>query len=71
VRFNEIADDALKIEVFAYLDTTAWPEYLELAEELNLRILEIVAKAGTSLSLPASTLHIERSSGEELPEQHS
>lgn len=71
VRFNEIADDALKIEVFAYLDTTAWPEYLELAEELNLRILEIVAKAGTSLSLPASTLHIERGSGEELPEQHS
>jgi len=71
VRFKEIADDALKIEVFAYLNTTAWPEYLELAEELNLRILEIVAKAGTSLSLPASTLHIERSSGEELPEQHS
>ncbi len=71
VRFNEIADDALKIEVFAYLDTTVWSEYLELAEELNLRILEIVSNAGTSLSLPASTLHIERSSGEELSEQHN
>ena len=63
VRFIEIADDALKIEVFAYLDTKVWSEYLELAEELNLRILEIVANAGTSLSLPASTLHIERGSG--------
>jgi MscS family membrane protein len=61
VRFKEIADDALLIEVYAYLDTTAWSVYLELAEELNMRILEIVAQAGTTLSLPARTLHIEQS----------
>ena len=61
VRFKEIADDALLIEVYAYLDTTAWSVYLELAEELNMQILEIVAQAGTTLSLPARTLHIERS----------
>jgi MscS family membrane protein len=61
VRFREIADDALLIEVYAYLDTTAWSVYLELAEELNMRILEIVAQAGTTLSLPARTLHIEQS----------
>jgi len=59
VRFVDIADDALKIEVFAYLNTKVWADYLELAEELNLRMLEIVADAGTSLSLPASTLRIE------------
>jgi MscS family membrane protein len=66
VRFIEIADDALKIEVFAHLDTTVWAEYLELAEELNLRILEIVAEAGTSLSLPASTLRVEQGPGDAL-----
>jgi MscS family membrane protein len=60
VRFKEIADDALLIEVYAYLGTTNWAEYLEFAEELNIRILEIVARAGTSLSLPARTLHIEQ-----------
>ena len=64
VHLVEIADDALKIEVFAYVDTTVWVDYLELAEELNLRILEIVADAGTSLSLPASTLRIEQDSRE-------
>ncbi len=37
--------------------------YLELAEELNMRILEIVAQADTSLSLPARTLHIEQTDG--------
>jgi MscS family membrane protein len=60
VRFKEIADDALLVEVYAYLNTTDWPEYLQLAEELNIRILEIVARAGTNLSLPASALHIEK-----------
>ncbi len=60
VRFKEIADDALLVEVYAYLNTKDWSVYLELAEELNMRILEIVAQAGTTLSLPARTLHIEQ-----------
>jgi MscS family membrane protein len=60
VRFKEIADDALLIEANSYLNTTDWAMYLELAEGLNIRILEIVADAGTSLSLPAKTLHLEQ-----------
>ena len=60
VRFKDIGTDALLIEVFAYFDTTLWTEYLELAEAMNLRILEIVTQAGTNLSLPASTMKIEQ-----------
>jgi len=60
VRFIEIADDALLVELYAYLNTKVWAEYLELAEELNINILEIVAQAGTTLSPPARTLHIEQ-----------
>jgi len=59
VRFKEISEDALLIEVFVNLETRVWTEYLELVEELNLRFLEIVAAAGTSLALPAQALHIE------------
>ena len=62
VRFKEIADDALLIEANSYVNTTDWATYLELAEELNIRILKIVASAGTSLSLPAKTLHLEQNS---------
>ncbi len=61
VRFKEIADDALLVEVYAYFDTNQWSVYLELAQELNIRILEILAQAGTTLSPPARTLHIEQS----------
>jgi MscS family membrane protein len=65
VRFKEIADDALLVEVYAYLATTDWAEYLEFAEDLNIQILEIVARAGTSLSLPARTLHVEQTTAGE------
>jgi len=59
VRFNKFAEHALSIEVYAYLTTTDWAEYLELAEGLNIRIMEIVAEAGTSLFMPAKTLYLE------------
>ena len=61
VRFNEFAEHALQVEVFAYLTTTNWAEFLEMAEALNIRIMEIVADAGTSLFMPASTLIVEQS----------
>jgi MscS family membrane protein len=63
VRFVEIADDSLQIEIFVHLDTTVWVEFLELTEELNLRFLEAVADAGTRLALPASAVRIEQSDG--------
>ena len=53
----------IPISILTIPDTKEWSVYLELAEELNMRILEIVAQAGTSLSLPARTLHIEQTDG--------
>jgi len=63
VRFKKISDDALLIEAYAYLNTRDWEVYMELVEDLNMRILEIIAESGTSLSPPARTLHIEQTDG--------
>jgi MscS family membrane protein len=59
VRFKEISSDALLVEVFAYLNTTDWVKYLEMAEKLNIGIPKVVADAGTSLALPSRTLNVE------------
>ena len=59
VRFVRIGPDALEVEIFAYLDAAMWSEYLEISEDLNLRILEVVAAAGTSLALPAQNLVVD------------
>jgi MscS family membrane protein len=43
LRFGEIG---IEIEGFAYIDTTVYVDYLEIAEELNLAIMNIVESAG-------------------------
>ena len=48
------------VEVYAYLNTTDWAVYLELAEELNMKILDVDTAAGASLSPPARMLHVEQ-----------
>jgi hypothetical protein len=41
------------------VSTTNWAEFLEIAEELNLGVLQIVSEAGASLFMPSGTLYIE------------
>lgn len=60
VRLKEIAEDALVVEVYAYLATTDWAEYLEIAEGLNIQILKIVSQAGTSLYPPARAVQLDQ-----------
>jgi small-conductance mechanosensitive channel len=36
---------SLDLEVFSYVTVTDYGEYLEIAEDLNLRIMDIVAAA--------------------------
>jgi len=53
VRFKQFGDYSFDLEVFAYLATTDYFESLEIAEDLNLRIMDIVAEAGTQFAVPA------------------
>jgi len=53
VRFTEFGDGSLDLDVFAYIGVTDYGESLEVAEDLNLRIMDIVAEAGTELALPS------------------
>ena len=59
VRFVRIGPDALELEIFAYLNAAMWSEYLEICEDLNLKILGVVAAAGASLALPAQDLVVD------------
>ena len=53
IRFVGFGEYALDLDVFAYIDTNDYGEYLEIAEDLNLRIMDIVKAAGTELAIPA------------------
>ncbi len=42
---------------------TDYGQYLEIVEDLNLRIMYIMAKAGSNFAVPAQRMYVERGKG--------
>lgn len=69
VRFVGFGAYSLDVEVFAYVETTDFNEFLAVREDVFLRFLDIVAESGTGFAFPSQTTYLERSekpSGERL-----
>jgi MscS family membrane protein len=58
VRFVRLSESSLDIEVTAYVRAPTAPEFMQIQEELLLRVLEIVAEAGTAIAFPSRTLYV-------------
>ncbi|MGI9291151.1 MAG: mechanosensitive ion channel family protein [Gammaproteobacteria bacterium] len=56
VRFQAISEDALEICISAHVMETDFASYLVIAEQLNLRILEIMDSEDVSLAVPTRAL---------------
>lgn len=63
VRFTQFGSSSLDLDVFAYVRTGDFTQYLEVQEDLLLRIMEIVEASGTAFALPSSTTYLARDSG--------
>lgn len=53
VRFVGFGDVSLDVDVFAYMAVKEYSESLAVAEDLNLRIMDIIVQAGTDLAVPS------------------
>ena len=69
VRFSGFGEYSLDLEVFSYIGVTDYTESLEVAEDLNLRIMEIIAAAGSDLAFPAQIQY--ELPGKPLDAQHA
>jgi MscS family membrane protein len=58
VRFVGLGTHSLDLEVFAYIDTPDWNEYLAIQEDLLLRIMQVVEQSGTGFAFPSQTLYV-------------
>jgi len=58
VRFAEFASSSLNIEVMAWFQTPDFIEFRGIREEILLRFMEVVEKAGTSFAFPTQTVHL-------------
>jgi MscS family membrane protein len=63
VRFVGFGDCSLDIDIFAYIAEIEYGRYLEVSEDLNLRIMDIVRDAGSSFAFPSQTTYLERGKG--------
>ena len=63
IRFTEFGEYSLDLDIFAYIDVPNYNKFLEVAEDLNLRIMDIIAKSGSSLAVPSQTTYLERGKG--------
>ena len=63
VRFVHFGSSSLDLEVFSYVTVSDFGEYLEVAEDLNLRIMDIVAAAGSDFAFPSQTTYVEKGRG--------
>jgi MscS family membrane protein len=58
VRFVAFGPYSLDVEVMAYVLTTDFATFLEIREDLYLRIMRIVRESGTGFAFPSQTLYV-------------
>jgi MscS family membrane protein len=58
VRFRKLGESSLDVEVFAYVRSATFAEFLEVQEELLLSVLRTVSESGTSIAFPSRTVYL-------------
>jgi len=69
VRFVGIGTYSLNVEIFAYVATPDFDEFLRLQQPLLLEILQAVAAAGTALAVPVQE-NVEAAPPGAIPKQN-
>ena len=63
VRASGFGEHSIDVDIFAYVATADWNDFLAVQEDLVLRIMDIVKKAGTGFALPSRTVYHTRDEG--------
>ena len=66
VRFIGFGQSSLNLEVFAYVGTKDWNEFLGIQEDIYLRMMDVVTASGTAFAFPSQTLYFARDAGLDL-----
>ncbi len=60
VYFTEFADSSLNIFIYCFTNTSVWSEYLNIREDVNLKIMEIMENLGIDFAFPSMSVYIEK-----------
>ncbi len=59
INFDAFSDSALMIKVYIFANTAVWSEYLNIREDVNLKIMQIVQKNNSTFAFPSTSLYVE------------
>ncbi len=63
VRFIKYSDYSKDVEIFAYVHTGDWIEFLEIQEDVLLGVEGIIEAAGTGFAFPSQTTYLSQDQG--------
>ena len=63
VRFVSFSAHSLDLEIFAYINARDYDEFLEIREDLMLRMMEVVDRSGTDFAFPSQTIYFGKDKG--------
>lgn len=67
VNFREFGDSALVIFCYFYTKTTIWSEYLQVQQEINIKMMRALETLGVSMAFPSQTLYMRQDAFPEPP----
>jgi MscS family membrane protein len=59
VNFNNFGDSSLNIFIYTFAYTANWAKYLEIREDIHLKIMKIVEENGSSFAFPSQSVYVE------------
>ncbi|MCA1789357.1 MAG: mechanosensitive ion channel family protein, partial [Thioalkalivibrio sp.] len=62
-RFAGFGDHSVDIEIFAYVSTNDFNEFLGVQEDIFLRLIDIIDESGTGFAFPSTVNYLARDSG--------
>ncbi len=60
VNFESFGASALNIFIYTYTETANWKRYLEIREDVHIKIMKIVEENGASFAFPSTSLYVEK-----------
>ena len=66
VKFDEFGDSSLNIMIYYFTSTTDWNLHLSVREDVNLQLMDVMAKIGVSPAFPSRSLYVEQVVEEDL-----
>lgn len=60
VNFDSFGDSSLNIFIYTFTNTSNWERYLNIREEIHLKIMHIVEENGASFAFPSRSIYMEQ-----------